>query len=69
MGRLHQRVDGLEWNTLRKDENREEWRMLVVKPTVVPQLSARLRDRQDKIRRRNNLQTMFWMCISVVSIR
>ena len=35
---------GLEWNiTLRKAENREEWRKLVVK--VVPQRSARLRDR------------------------
>ena len=29
---------GLEWNTLlRKAENREEWRKLVVKSTVVPQ--------------------------------
>ena len=37
---------GLEWNIiLRKAENREEWRKLVVKSTVVPQLSARLRDR------------------------
>ena len=37
---------GLEWNiTLRKAENREEWRKLVVKSTVVPQRSARLRDR------------------------
>ena len=43
---------GLELNIiliiLRKAENREEWRKLVVKSTVVPQLSARLRDRQDK---------------------
>ena len=31
--------------TLRKAENREEWRKLVVKSTVVPQRSARLRDR------------------------
>ena len=37
---------GIEWNTmLRKAENREEWRKLVVKSTVVPQRSARLRDR------------------------
>ena len=36
---------GLEWNIiLRKAENREEWRKLVVKFTVVPQWSARLRD-------------------------
>ena len=35
---------GLELNSiLRKAENREEWRKLVVKPTVVPQRSARLR--------------------------
>ena len=37
---------GLEWNIiLRKVENREEWRELVVKSAVVPQRSARLRDR------------------------
>ena len=37
---------GLEWNsTLPKAENREEWRKLVVESTVVPQRSARLRDR------------------------
>ena len=37
---------GLEWNIiLRKAENREEWRKLVGKSTVVPQRSARLRDR------------------------
>ena len=42
---------GLEWNIiLRKAESREEWRKLVVKSTVVPQRSARLRDRSDKIR-------------------
>ena len=36
---------GLEWNILlRKAENSEEWRKLVVKCTVVPQRSARLRD-------------------------
>ena len=36
---------GLEWNIiLRKAENREEWRKLVVKFTVVPQRSARLQD-------------------------
>ena len=36
---------GLEWNMLlRKAENREEWRKLVVKSTAVPQRSARLRD-------------------------
>ena len=40
------RWTGLEWNIiLRKAENREEWRKLVVKSTVVPQRSARLRDR------------------------
>ena len=40
---------GLEWNIiLRKAENREEWRKLVVKSTGVPQRSARLRDRKDK---------------------
>ena len=39
----------LEWNMLlRKAENREEWRKLAVKPTVVSQRSARLRDRSDK---------------------
>ena len=37
---------GLEWNiVLRKAENHEEWRKLVVKSTVVPRWSARLRDR------------------------
>ena len=37
---------GLEWDILiRKAENREERRKLVVKFTVVPQRSARLRDR------------------------
>ena len=37
---------GLEWNKLLwKAENREEWRKLAVKSTVVPQRSARLRDR------------------------
>ena len=37
---------GLEWNIIRrKAENREEWRKLVVESTVVPQRSARLRDR------------------------
>ena len=37
---------GLEWNILlRKAENHEEWRKLVVKSTVVPQRSARLQDR------------------------
>ena len=42
---------GLEWNIiLRKAENRDEWGKLVVKSTVVPQRSARLRDRYDKIR-------------------
>ena len=35
-----------EWNILlRKAENREGWRKLIVKSTVVPQRSARLRDR------------------------
>ena len=37
---------GLEWNIiLRKAENCEEWRKLVVKSTVVPRRSARLWDR------------------------
>ena len=37
---------GLEWNILlRKAENSEQWRELVVKSTVVPQRSARLRDK------------------------
>ena len=37
---------GLEWNTiLRKAENREEWRKLVAKCTMVPQRPARLRGR------------------------
>ena len=37
---------GLEWNIiLRKAENREEWRKLVLKSTVVRRRSARLRDR------------------------
>ena len=36
----------LEWNSiLRKTENREEWRKLVVKSTTVLQRSARLRER------------------------
>ena len=36
---------GLQWNImLRKAKNREEWRKLIVKSTVVPQRSARLRD-------------------------
>ena len=40
---------GFEWNILQwETENREEWRKLVVKSTVVPQRSARLRE----IRRR-----------------
>ena len=35
-----------EWTCLeRKAENREEWRKLVLKSTMVPQRSARLRDR------------------------
>ena len=39
---------GLEWNILlRKAENREEWRKLVIKSTVVPLRSARLRDRKE----------------------
>ena len=39
-------LTGLEWNILlRKAENREEWRKLVVKSAVVPEQSARLRDR------------------------
>ena len=37
---------GREWNILLwKAEDREKWRKLVVKSTVVPQRSARLRDR------------------------
>ena len=37
---------GLEWKTLlRKAENREEWRKLVEKSTVVPQQSARRREK------------------------
>ena len=37
---------GLEWNIiLRKAENSEEWRKLVVKSTVVAQQSARRLDR------------------------
>ena len=40
---------GLEWNILlRKAENREEWRKLVEKSTVVPQRSTRLLDRSDE---------------------
>ena len=34
-------LNGILWKT----ENREEWRKLVVKSTVVPQQSARLLDR------------------------
>ena len=38
---------GLKWNImLRKAENRQKWRKLAVKSTVVPQRSARLRDRK-----------------------
>ena len=38
---------GLEWNIiLRKAENLKGWRKLVLKSTVVPQRSARLRDRR-----------------------
>ena len=45
MGRQQKEWNGLEWNIiLRKAENREEWRKLVVKSTMVPQRSARLRD-------------------------
>ena len=37
---------GLEWYIiLWKADNREEWRKLVVKSPVVPEQSARLRDR------------------------
>ena len=37
---------GLAWSILlRKAENREEWRKVVVKSTVVPQRSARVQDR------------------------
>ena len=37
---------GLQWSIiLQKAENREEWRKLVVKSTVVPQRSAGLRDK------------------------
>ena len=37
---------GLEWNiVLREAENREVWRKLIVRSLVVPQQSARLRDR------------------------
>ena len=37
---------GLGWNTiLPKAENSKEWRKLVAKSTVVPQRSAKLRDR------------------------
>ena len=37
---------GLEWNSiLWKAENRKEWRKLVVKSTMMPQQSDRLRDR------------------------
>ena len=37
---------GLEWNILLwKAKNSKEWRKLVVKSAVVPQRSARLRDR------------------------
>ena len=44
---------GLEWNIiLRKAENSKEWRKLVVKSTLVPKRSARLRDRYDKKIRR-----------------
>ena len=57
---------GLEWNIiLRKAENREEWRKLVVKSTAVPQCSARLQDRSDKIRRWAVLS--LWMGCLVVS--
>ena len=53
MGRQHQRV---EWNIiLRKAENREEWRKLVVKSTVVPQRSARLLDRQEDMIRADGI--------------
>ena len=46
MGKNIKEWTGLEWNImLRKAKNREEWRKLVVKSTVVPQRSARLRDR------------------------
>ena len=39
-------LTGLEWNIiLWKAENSEEWRELVVKSTLVPQRSTRLRNR------------------------
>ena len=47
---------GLEWNIpLRKAEKGKKWRKLVAKSTVVPQWSARLRDKQDK--KNNNKKT------------
>ena len=50
---------GLEWNILlRKAENREEWRKLVVKSAVVHQRSSRLRDRWRWVKWRN-LQVHF----------
>ena len=45
IGRQHERVAMNGTSYLRKAENREEWRRLVVKSTVVPQRSARLQDR------------------------
>ena len=57
---------GLECNIiLRTDENREEWRKLVVKSTVVPQRSARLRDRWE----RNLGQRCHDMCRAMTGLR
>ena len=51
---------GLEWNIiLRKAENREEWKKLVVKSTVVPQWSAKLGDRWDEMISLEKLSIVF----------
>ena len=46
VGRQHQGMERLEFaKSQRAVENREEWRQLVAKPSVVPQRPSSLRDR------------------------
>ena len=46
VGRQHQGMDRLEFGRSRRAvENREKWRKLVAKSSVVPQRPSRLRDR------------------------
>ena len=58
---------GLDWNIIRrKAANREEWRKLVVKSTVVPQRSTRLRDRWDEMRKTSSGSKGLILCWTLV---